>query len=213
MDNHSFYKGKVLIADSHWDRYTAHRAKWKACKACNLHKTRKRVVFFRGRIPADVAFIGEAPGEAEDSIGIPFIGPAGHLLDKIIEAAAERFSSKRPQPFWEPVTFCIFNLVCCFPKTIEDTSSGKIREPEKAEILACRPRLMDFLDLVEPRAIVTLGNVAAKHTPSGKIVPVPLIHPAAILRQSDHAAGLNFKRSVLALATVFKSVAREREGV
>jgi len=210
---HSFYKGKVKIADSVFEDYCRFKKEWQTCKRCQLHKTRKRVVHFRGRLPADVALIGEAPGEAEDDIGIPFVGPAGHLLDKIIQAAAEKFSPEHPQPFWEPVSVCIFNTVCCLPRTIEELSSGKLREPEREEIASCKPRLSEFLDMVQPRRVVAMGAIAQKAFPLVSreltLEAVPMIHPSAILRKPDGAAGLAFKRSVLTLVDVFKQVARE----
>jgi uracil-DNA glycosylase len=209
---HSFYKGKVKVADSHWDRFIEHKTGWKFCKRCGLHKTRKRVVFFRGRIPADVALIGEAPGEAEDSIGIPFCGPAGHLLDRIIQGAVAKIQLADPN--WKvnhgwPVKLCIFNLVNCFPRDVDpdELSSGSIRQPGREEIEACRPRLLEFIKLVEPRAIVTLGALAKKNVPP-ELDAVPIIHPAAILRQSDHQAALSIKRAVLTLVEVFRSVAK-----
>ncbi len=68
-------------------RYALHLAKWHDCTACSLHEHRGRMVFARGKIPCDVLFIGEAPGESEDVLGAPFKGPAGKLLDQIVERA------------------------------------------------------------------------------------------------------------------------------
>ena len=65
-------------------RYSLFVEKWKDCRDCYLCETRNRIVFARGTIPADVLFLGEAPGESENVTGVPFDGPAGNLLDAII---------------------------------------------------------------------------------------------------------------------------------
>ena len=65
-------------------KYQLFVGKWGNCNHCYLCETREKIVLARGNVPADILFIGEAPGEGEDSTGVPFIGPAGRLLDEII---------------------------------------------------------------------------------------------------------------------------------
>lgn len=67
--------------------YSAHVERWKSCQRCALGRTRDKIVLAKGRLPCDVLFVGEAPGESEDVIGLPFVGPAGRLLDEMIRDA------------------------------------------------------------------------------------------------------------------------------
>lgn len=78
---------RLVVAPSHRKAHAVHVANWQACKLCNLCKTRTQTVLFRGHIPCDVLFIGEAPGTAEDATGWPFIGPAGQLFDSLVDDA------------------------------------------------------------------------------------------------------------------------------
>src|ERR1700677_3497947 len=84
--------------------WQAHKQRWQDCDKCLLRKHRQRVVLARGSIPAQVLLIGEAPGNAEDSLGQPFKGVAGQLLDRIVEEAVPK-----------DVKMCYSNLVCCIP--------------------------------------------------------------------------------------------------
>lgn len=85
--------------------YQQHVQRWISCQRCALRLRRKHVVIARGTVPAPVVFVGEAPGESEDVLGIPFVGPAGHLFDYILnEAITDR------------TRYAITNLVCCIPK-------------------------------------------------------------------------------------------------
>ena len=61
--------------------FQQHREKWRDCQSCLLNKCRNRVVMARGKLPSPILFIGEAPGESENVVGLPFVGPAGRLLD------------------------------------------------------------------------------------------------------------------------------------
>ncbi len=94
--------------------YKQHVIDWKECRRCALCETRTRTVLCRGNVPAQVVFIGEAPGASEDVKGTPFFGPAGHLLNHIIERAG----------LVETPT-CITNLLGCIPKPVPPTVVNK----------------------------------------------------------------------------------------
>ncbi|MBI5207379.1 MAG: uracil-DNA glycosylase [Candidatus Firestonebacteria bacterium] len=149
----------------------------KNCVKCGLHKTRTNAVPGEGDINAKLVFIGEAPGEEEDKEALPFIGAAGQLLSKIINA----MGLKR-----EDVYIC--NVLKCRPP--------ENRNPENDEILACESYLHKQLEIIKPEVICTLGNFACHvllHTEKnitslrGKIYTyygikvIPTLHPAACL--------------------------------
>jgi uracil-DNA glycosylase family 4 len=148
------------------------------CMACPLGKSRTRFVFGAGRPDADLMFIGEAPGADEDQQGEPFVGAAGQLLTKIIEA----MQLSRDQVY-------ICNILKCRPPNN--------RDPQAAEIETCEPYLQRQIELIQPRIICTLGRIAAQvllrtQTSMGKLrgtlhsyQGIPVIatyHPAALLR-------------------------------
>jgi DNA polymerase len=112
------------------------------CVKCPLGQTRTKFVFGVGSPDADIVFIGEAPGADEDAQGEPFVGRAGQLLNKILEAI--RF--KR-----EDVYIC--NILKCRPPNN--------RDPEPVEIDTCEPYLWKQLELLKPKIIVCLGRIAA----------------------------------------------------
>ena len=149
-----------------------------ACTACRLAEGRRTVVFGTGNADADLMFIGEGPGAEEDRQGLPFVGPAGQLLTKIIGA----IGLAREQVY-------IANVVKCRPP-------GN-RDPQPDEVAACRSFLEDQVRLVAPRVLVALGRVAAQtllgnELPVGRmrgewhrVFGVPMrvtYHPAALLR-------------------------------
>ena len=114
------------------------------CTRCKLHKQgRKQIVYGVGNPSAELMFVGEGPGADEDQQGEPFVGRAGQLLNKMIEA----MGLKREQVY-------IANVVKCRPP-------GN-RTPERDETETCSPFLMRQIDVVQPKAIVALGAVAAK---------------------------------------------------
>lgn len=148
------------------------------CTRCRLAEGRHRVVFGAGNPAAELMFIGEGPGAEEDRQGLPFVGAAGELLTRIIEA----MDMTREEVY-------IANVVKCRPP-------GN-REPQPDEVAACRGYLEKQIALVRPRAIVALGKTAA-HTLLGNDAPIgrmrgqwfrvqeiPTLvtyHPAALLR-------------------------------
>jgi uracil-DNA glycosylase len=115
----------------------------RGCVACPLHQTRTTVVFGSGNADADLMFIGEAPGANEDKLGLPFVGQAGKLLDKLlIEIGLNR------------ADVFIANTVKCRPPNN--------RDPHPHEIESCNGYLRRQVQLIEPSVICTLGNFATK---------------------------------------------------
>lgn len=178
--------------------FQKHVAKWSSCQRCHLCKTRKKVVLCRGALPCDVLFVGEAPGESEDVIGLPFIGPAGKLLDYIIKLGLKDSG----------LSFALTNIVACIPR--EEDSTKKATEPSPEEIRSCAPRLQEFIDMAHPRLIVAVGKVAGswldkKMYPKLYEIPrdvdvVEIEHPASILRRPSVAQGLMCRKAAVIIA-------------
>ena len=149
------------------------------CSRCKLHTLgRKQVVFGVGNPDADLMFVGEAPGADEDLQGIPFVGRAGQLLTKIIEA----IDLKRDEVY-------IANVIKCRPP--------QNRNPEQDEVETCEPFLFQQIDVIKPKVIVALGTFAARgllrtldpiSRLRGRVFEyrgaklIPTFHPAYLLR-------------------------------
>ena len=153
-----------------------------ACRACTLCETRNNVVFGVGNPQAEVLFIGEGPGENEDLRGEPFVGRAGQLLDKMLEAVG--LSRKH--------NIYIANMVKCRPP--------KNRDPLPEEQEACAAWLSRQIEYLQPKIIVCLGRIAAFSfiSPDFKVTRqhgqffekdgrwyMGMFHPAAILRNPN----------------------------
>jgi DNA polymerase len=151
-----------------------------ACTRCRLAEGRSHVVFGAGNPQAELMFVGEGPGAEEDRQGLPFVGPAGELLTKIIQA----IELTREEVY-------IANVVKCRPP-------GN-RDPQPDEVTACRGFLDRQIELVGPRLLVALGKVAAQvllgtDSPIGQlrgrwhaVQGIPTLvtyHPAALLRNA-----------------------------
>jgi uracil-DNA glycosylase family 4 len=151
------------------------------CTRCRLQSGRRSIVFGVGNPEADLMFVGEGPGHDEDVQGIPFVGRAGQLLTKIVEA----IQMSRDEVY-------IANIVKCRPP-------GN-RDPEPDEIATCRPFVERQIESVRPKVICTLGRVAAQALLStdkplgrlrgqtfayGEAVLVPTYHPAYLLRNPE----------------------------
>lgn len=161
------------------------------CVKCpNLASSRKNVVWGVGDINSPLMFVGEAPGADEDELGEPFVGRAGNLLSKIIEAMG-----------FNRETVYIANILKCRPDTPGQTAGN--RPPTPDEIKNCLPYLNAQIDLIQPKAIVALGATAVaglfgKSAPISKIrgqwmsfrnIPVmPTFHPSYLLRPNGAAA-------------------------
>jgi uracil-DNA glycosylase family 4 len=151
------------------------------CTRCALAEGRTQVVFGSGSPHADLMFVGEAPGFHEDQQGVPFVGQAGKLLDRLLEG----IGLTRADVF-------VANVLKCRPP-------GN-RDPLPEEIAACEPHLFRQIELIDPKLVATLGNFATKllsGRPTGitrvhgheqevtlgtrTVLLYPLYHPAAAL--------------------------------
>jgi uracil-DNA glycosylase len=165
------------------------RAAAARCKACDLWKLGTQTVFGEGGSKPRVMFVGEQPGDQEDIQGRPFVGPAGKILDKALEAAGidrkEVYVTNAVKHFkWEP--------------------RGKRRihkKPNSLEIAACKPWLETEIEVLKPDVIVCLGATAAQallgrdfkvSTQRGVFIPSPFapyvmatVHPSSLLRAPD----------------------------
>jgi len=148
------------------------------CRRCKLWKTRTHLVFGTGNPQARLMFIGEAPGAEEDQQGEPFVGAAGQLLNRLLD----RLGLQRAEVY-------ITNVAKCRPPNN--------RNPDAEEIAACRPFLVQQIQAIRPRVIVTLGAVATHALLEAKVplnrlrgrwqvfqnIPVmPTFHPSYLLR-------------------------------
>ena len=127
-----------------------------ACTRCRLAQTRTQVVFGVGNPDADLMFVGEAPGFHEDQQGLPFVGQAGKLLDKLLAG----IGLERTQVY-------VCNVLKCRPP-------GN-RDPVPDEKEACEPYLFRQVELIRPKVIASLGNHATKQL-SGKDIGITRVH-------------------------------------
>lgn len=181
------------------------------CHGCDLWRPATQAVMGEGPVPAPLMLVGEQPGDREDVVGKPFVGPAGELLDRALQAAG----IDRERAF-------VTNVV----KHFKWRPSGKRRlhdRPNSAQVRACRPWLDAELGLVRPRVLVLLGATAAQSMlgpafrvtrERGRFVESALaprvlatIHPSAILRAQPEARELEFDGFVSDLTRVAEELA------
>ena len=171
------------------------------CTACRLHEGRTQAVFADGSPEADIMFIGEGPGYHEDREGLPFVGKAGMLLNRLLgEVGLDRRD------------VYIANVVKCRPPNN--------RDPRPDEIEACKHFLVEQLRLVDPAVVMTMGNFATKlllktsvgiTRTRGQVYPwwgrvvIPTFHPAAALR-----SGPTMEATIKADFELAARTARER---
>jgi uracil-DNA glycosylase len=165
------------------------RAQADGCTNCDLYREATQTVFGQGSVGAPIMLVGEQPGDKEDRAGLPFVGPAGQLLERALRDAGVP----------DGATYAT-NAV----KHFKFERSGKVRvhkKPNASQVRACRPWLEREIELVDPRIVMLLGSTAAQAMLGtkfrvtqhrGELVDwdyTPLltttIHPAAVLRAGD----------------------------
>ncbi|HEY2797481.1 MAG TPA: UdgX family uracil-DNA binding protein [Thermoanaerobaculia bacterium] len=154
----------------------------RGCRGCPLYRPATQTVFGSGPARAAILLVGEQPGDREDLEGLPFVGPAGRVLD---EALAKAGLSRKDVYLTNAVKHFKF----------EPRGKKRIHQkPNAAELEACRPWLFAELDAVRPSVIVSLGATAERslaHIPSAGAasgVRIATIHPSAALRAPERAA-------------------------
>jgi len=156
------------------------------CHRCGLGETRTHAVVGRGNLQAPIMIIGEAPGQNEDETGLPFVGKAGQLLDKIL--ASVKLDTDNH--------IYICNVIKCRPPNN--------RVPTTDEISACKPYLLEQIRLVDPKVILFTGATALKGLTGEKRgitkirgnwiewegrLCMPILHPAYLLRNPSRERG------------------------
>ena len=167
----------------------AYRDETLGCTRCALAQTRTQVVFGSGNPNADLMFVGEAPGFHEDAQGVPFVGQAGKLLDRLLEG----IGLSRGDVY-------IANVLLCRPP-------GN-RDPHPDEIAACESHLFRQIELIRPVLVATLGNFATKLL-SGRPLGITRVHGtpqqvtlggnAVTLYPLYHPAAALYTRSMLSV--------------
>jgi uracil-DNA glycosylase family protein len=176
------------------------------CRGCELYADATQVVFGRGAPHARLVLVGEQPGDVEDQQGLPFVGPAGHLLRKAVDEAGI-----------DPAAIYLTNTVKHF--RFEQRGKRRIHQtPGPQHITACRPWLVSEFSVLKPELVVALGATAAKALfgpafrvtrsrgellpwpasaqhpedfPVGELKAMATIHPSAVLRANDRDAAYN----------------------
>ena len=190
------------------------RAAAPGCRGCELWEPATQVVFSAGNPRARVVLVGEQPGDVEDTQGIPFVGPAGQLLQKALDAAGLARQD-----------LYVTNAVKHF--RFEPKGNRRIHQtPELAHMTACRPWLEAELDAVSPQVVVVLGATAAKtllgpsfrvtrergqlaerETTAGPRLVLSTVHPSSILRGPPEQRDEAFAALVADLAVVTRLLA------
>ena len=199
---------RYLLDESLKQQWTTFKEDLLHCKLCTLRSSRFHTCLYRGALPCELLFIGEAPGETENVFGEAMIGPTRQVMDDILTAFPNSLGDchypKMPMPFhngipgYTPlIRYCIINTVQCHPSNNANPTDVQVRH--------CRPYVLKYIDLAKPKVIVLCGSVAlqylyapiCKHlhwlqsrssttrsTQLGSAV-VHIPHPAAILRKHN----------------------------
>ena len=139
-----------FVPDSH--DLTVLTSAARGCRGCDLYRDADQTVFGAGSPGSTIMFVGEKPGDQEDRAGEPFVGPAGRLFDRALDAADI-----------DRETTYVTNAVKHFKFTRAAGRKGRIHEkPNRGEVVACRPWLLAELDAISPRIVVCLGATAAQ---------------------------------------------------
>ena len=130
----------------------------KKCNKCLIAGCKRSRVLGEGSTPADILFIGEAPGKSEDLMGVPYVGPSGVLLKRMIDDATNRLGLTGAPSYF--VTY----MIQCRPyiQDVQVEDYFEYREPSKEEVLNCMPNLLDEVQRVKPKVVIFIGKLAEK---------------------------------------------------
>jgi uracil-DNA glycosylase family protein len=183
------------------------------CTACPLYECGTQTVFGEGQASASLMLVGEQPGDQEDRAGRPFVGPAGHLLDRALSEAGIARDA-----------VYVTNAVKHFKWTPSPTGKRRIHaKPNTREVAACKPWLEAEIEVLRPRLVVALGATAAQALLGksfrvtqhrGEVFDLPpasritaTVHPSSILRApGDENREVEFRKLVADLAVAAREV-------
>lgn len=198
--------------------FALHVHKWRQGCGSEICSRASNVCHMRGELPCDLLLIGEAPGETENTTGYPFTGPAGILLDEILEKSIGGVVvdagsiTEDDVSDGEPLRLGWCNLVGCIPYDEEMTKAG---EPDQETIDRCAPRLQEIIDMASPRLIVCVGRLAWNNvnprykqaiTIPKHVKVVEIVHPEAILRAPNAQKPYMIDRCMMVLKKVVSEV-------
>ena len=189
------------------------------CRGCDLWVNATQTVFGEGAAGAAAVFVGEQPGDQEDRVGRPFVGPAGRLFDEALESAG-----------LDRGMVYVTNAVKHFKFVRQELIKRRLhKKPNAAQVRACNPWLREELRLVEPRVVVALGSTAAQALLGnsfrvtqhrGEVVEsdwagpvIATVHPSSVLRAPDEVradARREFLRDIEKVAEYVRSRAASR---
>lgn len=176
-----------------------------ACPGCELqlHKTlmKSKQVIGRGDIPADLLFLGEAPGKTEDILGEPFVGPSGNLLEAMISDAVKMSCISQRLKYY------VTNTVLCRPWIWDedDEMYGNNRKPREEEVLSCMPNILEIARLIQPSLVVFVGKVSAQYYHKEFPHFISMYHPAFHLRYGGKASPY-YRSDIRTLSDAFKGM-------
>lgn len=187
-----------------------------SCRGCDLWVNATQTVFGEGKAGAAAVFVGEQPGDQEDRVGRPFVGPAGRLLDEALESAG-----------LDRGMVYVTNAVKHFKFVRQELTKRRLhKKPNAAQVRACNPWLREELRLVKPKVVVALGSTAAQALLGnsfrvtqhrGEVVEsewagpvIATVHPSSVLRAPDDAradARREFLSDIKRVAEYVRSIA------
>ncbi len=189
--------------------YQQHKQKWSnGCgHACCDAAT--KVVLCRGKIPCDILLVGQSPGKSEDVLGKPFVGPAGQLLDHIVNKALIDRSDLRT---------AFTNIVGCIPR---DEEGEVANDPTDEQMKSCKSRLEEFLRIARPKVIVCVGKVAKGWMEQGYLhsvlLPKPkphlidIWHPSYIIQSPIAGQSLLIDECIIIIEDAVEKYLKEKE--
>lgn len=180
------------------------------CQRCNLHKYRKYIVIGKGEVPADILFMGEAPGRSENVCGLPFEGITGTFLHKRMLRQATRLAKRNlGKRIFKIPSFYITNTIMCRPC---DSLQGGNRKPKPHEVLACKPNLLKVIQQVDPKIVVFVGKESLKYYKDEFVEYAHIQHPSFLVRTGGQGSS-HYNQNIIILADVIEKLIREEHGL
>lgn len=156
------------------------REEIKYCKKCGLSGLHKKNIFpvvGRGSIPADILFIGEAPGKSEELFGVPFIGQSGKFFDVMLFDVKHLINREDKKDI--KFSFYITNSCLCRPVNLTDREN---REPTSLEILSCMNHIINISKIIQPKLVIFLGKIAEKYYKREFRESIMINHPSYLIK-------------------------------